>query len=93
MNNILTLSFRGPEADECQKILEAIMVSYQNFLDEAYKNVSETTLDLILQAQTQLKDGVQRAAQAHQDYRLKNPYTIFGRGESGKGVEQARCWP
>src|SRR5580765_6242586 len=35
-NNILTLQFRGPEAEECREILVAIMQSYQEFLDETY---------------------------------------------------------
>jgi capsular exopolysaccharide synthesis family protein len=83
MNNILTLMFRGPEADECQKILESIMTSYQGFLDETYKDVSEKTFELIREAQRILKEDLMQADQAWADFRMKNPMTIFGRAENG----------
>lgn len=82
MNNILTLAYRGPEADECRTILVAIMDSYQSFLDETYKTVSDRTLELILEAKRTLGEKLEAAEQAQQDFRLKNPFTLF-RTEGG----------
>lgn len=82
MNNILTLSFRGPEADDCRTVLLAIMDSYQSFLDETYKTVSDRTLELILEAKRTLGEKLEAAEQAQQDFRLKNPFTLF-RTEGG----------
>jgi capsular exopolysaccharide synthesis family protein len=82
-NNILTLSFRGPESDECREILVSIMESYQTFLDETYKSVSDRTLELILEAKRTLAEKLEQSEQAHQDFRLKNPFTFY-QSEGGR---------
>jgi len=41
--NILSVGFKGGVADECPRIVEGVIFSYQNFLNETYKNVSEKT--------------------------------------------------
>jgi polysaccharide biosynthesis transport protein len=82
-NNILTLSFRGPEADECREILVSIMESYQTFLDETYKSVSDRTLELILDAKRTLSEKLETSEQEYQDFRLKNQFTFF-QNEGGR---------
>jgi capsular exopolysaccharide synthesis family protein len=81
-NNILTLSFRGPEADECPKIVNAVTLSYQNFLNETYQNVSNKTLELINLARDALDNSLLRKQQEYHDFRLKNPYVLI-RGAQG----------
>ena len=80
-NNILTLQFKGPEADECPKILEAIIISYQEFLDETYKSVSDKTFELIMAAKRELSLGLDQAEQEYADFRLKNPFTMVRAGD------------
>jgi capsular exopolysaccharide synthesis family protein len=82
-NNILTLQFRGPEAEECREILVAIMQSYQEFLDETYKTVSDRTLELILDAKKTLTEQLETAEQMHQDFRQKNPFVFFQTSDGG----------
>jgi hypothetical protein len=54
--NILNLSYRGQERDECASILNAIIESYKDFLDETYRNVSDDTLELITKARDVLQE-------------------------------------
>src|SRR5262249_53064493 len=61
VNNILVLSFKGPIAEECPKILDAVVIKYQEFLNETYKDVSDRTLDLIKQARDTLKNELDQA--------------------------------
>jgi capsular exopolysaccharide synthesis family protein len=81
-NNILTLSFRGPVADECPKIVRAVTESYQNFLNETYQNVSNKTLELINQARDALDGSLARKQQEYHDFKLRNPHVLI-RGAQG----------
>ena len=81
--NILAVHFRGPVADECPRVVEGVIDSYQNFLNETYQNVSEKTLTLINSARDLLTNKVETQQQAYQEFKLKNPYMVFGQG--GKG--------
>src|SRR3954452_22357497 len=81
--NILSIYYKGPVADECPRIIEGVIESYQTFLNDTYRNVSERTLDLINQAREMLSDKVEKQQQAYQEYRLKNnPFVMF-QGQSG----------
>src|SRR5262249_45732969 len=59
--NVLTASLRGTVADECPKVLEALVISYQNFLNETYQNVSEKAAQFIMKAQETLENKLEKA--------------------------------
>jgi len=42
-NNIINLTYKGPEAEDCRTVITAAINSYKEFLDEAYHNVSDET--------------------------------------------------
>ncbi|HEY1375303.1 MAG TPA: polysaccharide biosynthesis tyrosine autokinase [Gemmataceae bacterium] len=75
--NILTLSLRGPVAEECPKIVDAVIDSYQSFLNETYKNVSESTVDQINSAKELLQGKVEQQQQQLADLRAKSPYVVL----------------
>lgn len=72
-DNLITITWKGADADKGKLILDAVLVAYQNFLDETYKNVSDRYLELIIFARTQLKDNLMRSEQELMDFRSKNP--------------------
>jgi len=76
-SNVLTLSFKGPNSDDCKKVLEAIIISYSEFLNETYRNVSEKTLDLINSARTTLQVNLEQDEQKFADFRKANPILLF----------------
>src|SRR5262249_25149594 len=55
LTNVLTVSLRGPIADECPRVIEALVESYQDFLNVTYQNVSEKAAQFIMNAQNTLK--------------------------------------
>jgi capsular exopolysaccharide synthesis family protein len=73
VNNILVLAFKGPVAEECPKILDAVVVKYQEFLNETYKDVSDRTLDLIKEARNTLKGELDQAEKAYLEFRQRSP--------------------
>jgi len=76
-SNVLTLSFKGPNSDDCKKVLEAIIICYSDFLNETYRNVSGKTLDLITQAHELLKTKLEQDEQKFADFRKANPILLF----------------
>src|SRR5262249_36637419 len=64
-SNILNLSFRGPVADECDVVLNAVVESYQSFLDETYRNLSHEAVNLINSAKNVLHDDLARAKKTY----------------------------
>ena len=45
--SVLVLEFEGPDPEDCRVILDAVIASYQEFLDETYRNVNEDSLKQI----------------------------------------------
>lgn len=76
-NNILTLQFLGPNPEECRTIVESVIESYQNFLNDTYRSVSDRTLELIQQANDTLQKKVEVRQQEYTDFRQKNPFIMI----------------
>ena len=87
-NNIINLSYRGPVAEECGKILTAIIESYQDFLDVTYRNVSEQTLELITKARDVLKRDLADSQKEYQKFRMHSP--LVWRSKEGNSFHQER---
>ena len=83
-NNVVYLSFRGPIADECGKVLTAVIDSYQEYLDKQYRNAGDDTVDLITKARDFLKNELAKSEEAFRLFRQKTP--IYGRSKEGGNV-------
>src|SRR5262249_20976050 len=88
-NNIMILSYRGPVPDECAEILNAVIESYKNFLDEAYNNVSEENLRLITAHRDFLKKDLEEARRQHRQFRDRHDPLIFT-GSDGVNTSRKR---
>jgi len=87
-NNILNLSFRGPVAEECATVLNAVIDSYKEFLDETYRNVSDDTLELITHAKDVLQKDLAEKDRIYTDFRKKSP--LLWKGKDGTNLYQDR---
>lgn len=87
-NSVLLLSFRGPVADDCTKVLTAIIESYQDFLDVKYRSVSDETLILIQKAQNVLKGDLAESEQAYLKFRQDT--SLFWKNKEGVNVQLER---
>ena len=72
-SNILNLSFRGPGAEDCAKVVSAVIESYQEFLDVTYRNVSDQTLDLITKARDLLNKDLADCQKRYEEFRRNSP--------------------
>jgi uncharacterized protein involved in exopolysaccharide biosynthesis len=82
-NSILEVSFRGLSPDESEKVLDAVISSYEQFLRENYQSVSEETLSLIDSAQGTLQKNLAHKEKEYLEFRRKNP-SLVKRGESAQ---------
>lgn len=80
-NSILSLSFRGKVADECAVVVNAVVTSYKEFLDETYRNMSDDTLKLVGDARDTLTKDLAAQEKAYREFREKSPLLFKGRDE------------
>jgi succinoglycan biosynthesis transport protein ExoP len=81
-NNIINLSYKGGVSEDCPVVIDAVIKSYKDFLDELYHNVSDDTLDLINQARTQVEEKLATAQKRHADF-LKDAPLLPAQGKEG----------
>ena len=87
--NILELSFRGPMASECPVILNAVIESYKDFLEETYRNTSDDTLKLIVKAREILQQDLVKQETAYSAFRRDAPVLLV-RNKDGASLTQER---
>ncbi|HVX09711.1 MAG TPA: polysaccharide biosynthesis tyrosine autokinase [Pirellulales bacterium] len=78
-SNVLYLAFRGPVAGECGVVIDAVLKSYQQFLDETYRDASEDTVNLITQARDVLDKDIADQERAYREFRENSPLVYYGR--------------
>ncbi len=88
-SNIINLSYRGPVAADCPVILEAVIESYQKYLDDKYRSVSKETEQLITKAQQILERDLTGLEDKRNDSRRVGPL-VWGGKEGGGNVHLTR---
>lgn len=87
-NEILNLSFRGRFRDDCARVLESIITSYQEFLQAAYRNRSAETLELIRRAKDEGQKDLESKQATYRAFLQKSP--LFVKGKDGKSPQEER---
>jgi uncharacterized protein involved in exopolysaccharide biosynthesis len=77
-DNVLVVTLTWSNQQEGIDLLRAVLHSYQTFLDETYRSVSDRTLELILEAKRTLTENLQISEQAHSTFRANNPLLVGG---------------
>lgn len=72
-SSILLFSFTSPDNREGDPVLRAVYEGYKEFLDETYKDVSKTTIDLITKAKDVLEVNLQEEEKKYREFREKMP--------------------
>lgn len=86
-SNVLNLSYRGPKAEDCAIILDSIIDSYKDFLDETYKNVSNTALTEISRAAIDLQKNLDLKVKGYEEFQAKAP-VLSAKGIDGRGIQE-----
>jgi capsular exopolysaccharide synthesis family protein len=87
-NNIINLTFAGPDPGDAEAVLNAVVDSYRDFLDETYRNVSDNTLDLITRAGNLLRTDIAEKERKYREFRRASPLLL--RGADGATVHASR---
>ena len=71
--DVLGLTYRGKYPEDCTKILNAIIVSYEDFLGKTQRNISEETVQLITEAKDTLMKQLEEKEAAFGKFRERAP--------------------
>jgi uncharacterized protein involved in exopolysaccharide biosynthesis len=85
-NEILNLSIRGPVAADCPRVLDAIIASYQEFLQETFRNTNAETLELIAQARGMVQKDLETKEAAYQKFLATTP--PLWKGQDGSSAQK-----
>jgi len=88
---ILDLSFRGGNPEDCQAILDAVIASYKGYLRGSRDARTKQTIALIMKTKNELGRDIEEKEKAHNKFRRENAHVLF-RGEEGQNVHQERLW-
>jgi succinoglycan biosynthesis transport protein ExoP len=86
--NIINLSFKATYPDDCGTVLNAIVESYQDFLDRTYKTVSADTVNLISEARDTLKKDLVEAQAKYEEFHRRSP--LLFKSKDGINIYQER---
>ncbi len=86
--NVMELSYEGTNAEDCAKIVTAVIDAYQAFLGETYQNANEETLKLISQAKDVLHQQLMEKEAAYRKFRQDCP--LLWKGEEAANLHEAR---
>ncbi len=89
-SNIINLTFRGPRADDCGAVLNAVIDSYKDFLEVSNQNVSDVALEQIKKAQEILDRDLLDKRKKYIEFREKSPLVIVPATRDGVSPGQAR---
>src|SRR5262249_13110675 len=82
------LSFRGLASEECSSVLNAVINSYKDFLDDTYRNASDDTVKLITQARDVLQKELAEKESAYLEFRKESP--LLWKNKDGVPLLQGR---
>lgn len=72
-SSIFNLQFVGPDPNESQKILGAVLHRYQQFLDDTSRTINEDALRQITQKAEEVHKNLREKEQQYQEFRKKSP--------------------
>jgi capsular exopolysaccharide synthesis family protein len=82
-DNVLNLYYYGPNARECPVVLDALIDSFKNHLDETYRTLAGESLRLITQARSELHQELLEKEAAYRRFRKETPLLLL------KGKDEA----
>ena len=67
-NEVINLSFRSTVPADCPRVLNAVIASYQEFLQEAYRNTNAEAVELITQARVMVEKDLEAKEATYQRF-------------------------
>ncbi len=73
---VLTVALEHKNAEDAQKIVDAIIDEFRQFIDKKFADVNETAAELISKAQSQLKSDLEVAENEYRDFSTQAPILV-----------------
>jgi polysaccharide biosynthesis transport protein len=86
---VMTVSFQGKDLDDCSKVLDAVIASYKDFLEDAYQSANTKTLKLMTRAKDVSEKEFQAKEAAYHEFQRDAPL-LKGTTGNGTSVYQER---
>ena len=86
--NVMVLTYEGLDPADCQKVLNAIVESHQDFLGSTYQDFSKETVALITKAKDELHKQLTEKEAAYREFRRDSP--LLWKGEDGANLHETR---
>jgi capsular exopolysaccharide synthesis family protein len=87
-NNIINLTYSSSDPADAETVLLAVIESYREFLDETYRDTSDTTVKLITDATDTLQRKLEDKDKAYREFRKTSPVIVVG--DNGVPIHQAK---
>ncbi|MFH1269167.1 MAG: polysaccharide biosynthesis tyrosine autokinase [Planctomycetota bacterium] len=88
LSDVLELRFKGTDPHDCARVLEAVVNSYQKFLEETAQSVRNQTLDLVAEAKDSLFIQLTEKETTYRTFRQEAP--LLWSDDEGANIHQAR---
>lgn len=90
-SSILALTFKGGESFECQKVLDAVIFAYKDYLDRTYSDKSTQVYEHLKNAENLLGNKIQVLQKEQLEFVAKNPLLDVRGTDVGVGRLQKRA--
>jgi len=87
-NNLVALSFKGSQADDCPVVLHAILEANQRYLASVHAAETSQAVKTVLNARDSIEQQLGRQEQAYADFR--NAHPLVDKGTAGTSPLQHR---
>jgi capsular exopolysaccharide synthesis family protein len=87
-SSVLQLSYKAPVPEDCATVLNAVLESYQEYLNKTHRSVSQEAIVLISEAKDSLLKQLTEKEQAYRKFRQEAP--LLWDGDEGRNVHQIR---
>jgi polysaccharide biosynthesis transport protein len=87
-NSVLQVAFQGTVPSECGEVVNAILSSYKQFLDDTYQRMSDDSVKLITEARRVLEDDLTKKEAAYRDFRENSPMIWKGKEDANPREER-----
>ena len=86
--SMLNLSYTGANPQDCQKVLQAVMQAYDEFLIETYRNNTQESIDLFNRVRKELDNQLSETRNEYEKFRKDTP--LLWTDDKGVNIHIAR---
>ncbi len=88
-SQVLILTYKGSNSDDCKTILNAITRSYKDYLKGTRANIAKETTRLIAKAKDELFNDIDNLQQKYNEFRSESGHLLV-KVEDGQNIHQSR---